>query len=127
VPGYLENQDALKIRGIDEVLVYCVNDGAVMNAWGKDQGIEGSMVTFLGDPSGEFTNAVDMVMDHPGPMSVLGNKRCKRFAMYIEDGVVKIWNVSEGPNDPAGDEDPSSSLAENMIRAIDELKSEKDL
>ena len=29
VPGYLENQEALKAAGIDEVLVYCVNDPAV--------------------------------------------------------------------------------------------------
>ena len=35
---------------IDEVLVYCVNDGAVMDAWGESQGIEGSMITFLGRP-----------------------------------------------------------------------------
>jgi hypothetical protein len=30
--------------------VFCVNDGAVMQAWAKDQGIEGSNITFLGDP-----------------------------------------------------------------------------
>ena len=29
VPGYLENQEALKEAGIDEVIVYCVNDPAV--------------------------------------------------------------------------------------------------
>lgn len=52
VPGYLEAQKALKAAGIDEVLVYCVNDGAVMDAWAKDQGTEGSMVTLLGDTQG---------------------------------------------------------------------------
>jgi hypothetical protein len=30
------------------------------------------------------------VLDHPGPMGVLGYKRCKRFALYIVDGVVKV-------------------------------------
>jgi peroxiredoxin len=30
VPGYLETQDAFKAAGIDEVMVYCVNDAAVM-------------------------------------------------------------------------------------------------
>ena len=29
VPGYLENQEALKEAGVDEVIVYCVNDPAV--------------------------------------------------------------------------------------------------
>jgi hypothetical protein len=45
----LEAQKALKAAGVDEVLVYCVNDGAVMGAWAKNQGVEGSMITFLGD------------------------------------------------------------------------------
>ena len=33
IPGYLAAQDALKAQGIDEIVVYCVNDGAVMTAW----------------------------------------------------------------------------------------------
>mmetsp|Transcript_14563 Transcript_14563/g.17333 ORF Transcript_14563/g.17333 Transcript_14563/m.17333 type:complete len:100 (-) Transcript_14563:35-334(-) len=96
-----------------------------MGAWAKDQGIEGSMMTMLADPGLEFTSAIDMVMDHPGPVGVLGNKRCKRFSMYLDDGVVKIWNVSEGPDDPAGDNDPSASLVENMIKQLDELNADK--
>jgi peroxiredoxin len=52
VPGYLKNQDALKEAGIDAVVVYSVNDGAVMNAWANDQGIQGSNLIFFGDPTG---------------------------------------------------------------------------
>jgi 2-Cys peroxiredoxin 5 len=74
-------QDALKAKGIDEVLVYCVNDGAVMSGWAKDQGVEGTMITFLGDTRSELTRALGMVLDDPGPMGVLGNPRCKRFCM----------------------------------------------
>jgi len=127
VPGYLEAQDALKIRGIDEVIVYCVNDGAVMDAWAADQKIEGSLITFLGDPSRALTDALGMVLDHPGPMGVLGYKRCKRFAVYLEDGVARVVRVSEGPDDPAGDEDPSATTAEAMIAAIDALGQAKEL
>jgi peroxiredoxin len=39
-------------------------------------------------------------MTHPGPASVLGPGRCKRFAMHVVDGVIKAVNVSEGPDDP---------------------------
>lgn len=28
VPGYLAKLDAMKEMGIDEILIYCVNDGA---------------------------------------------------------------------------------------------------
>ncbi|KAJ1623965.1 hypothetical protein T492DRAFT_845085 [Pavlovales sp. CCMP2436] len=118
VPGYLAAQSALKAKGIDEVLVYCVNDGAVMGAWSKDQGVDGSMITFLADTRCEFTKAMNLVLDHPGPMSVLGTPRCKRFALYAVDGVIKVLNVSEGPDDPAGDTDPSASCVEAMLKLI---------
>jgi len=49
VPGYLEAVDALKALGIDEVIIFCVNDGAVMQAWARDQGVEGSdLLTMMG-------------------------------------------------------------------------------
>ena len=47
-------------------------------------------------------------MDHPGPVGKLGPNRCKRHSMYV-DGVVKVIALSEAPDDPAGDDDPSNS------------------
>lgn len=98
-----------------------MNDGAVMKAWAADQKIEGSNITFLADTRCEMTKALGVVMDHPGPMEVLGNLRCKRFSMYIEDGEIKIINISEGPNDPAGDSDPSKSCIDAMLMCIEDL------
>ena len=51
VPGYLAAQDKLKEKGIDEIIVLCINDGAVMDAWAKDQGVglDGEGVGALGD------------------------------------------------------------------------------
>lgn len=72
VPGYLEAQAKLKQRGVDEVLVYCVNDGAVMGAWAKDQGTEGSMLTMLGDPSRALTDALGMVRRVGRPRQSVG-------------------------------------------------------
>lgn len=110
VPDYLAKQAELKAKGIDEVLVYCVNDGAVMKAWAKDQGVNGSMITFLADTRGEFTEAIGMFMDHPGPKEDLGSPRCKRFVLVCQNGVVKNVEVSEGPDDPAGDNDPKGPI-----------------
>lgn len=42
----------------------------------------------------------DLELTHPGPVSVLGPGRCKRFAMHVVDGEIKAINVSEGPDDP---------------------------
>jgi len=89
-----------------------------MQAWGEDQKIKDTMVTFVADPAAELTKALDMEMTHPGPPSVGIVGRCKRFALHAVDGVVKTVAVSEGPDDPAGDDDPSASLAEGMLEAI---------
>lgn len=118
VPGYIENQEALKAVGIEEVIVYCVNDPAVMQAWGKDQKIEDTFVTFFADPAATLTKALDMEMTDPGPPSVGIIGRCKRFALHVDDEEIKATIVSEGPGDPAGDDDPSQSLAENMIEVV---------
>lgn len=118
VPTYLEKQDALKEAGIDEVLVYCVNDAAVMGAWGKDLGIDGTMVSFLADPTSELTKALDMELTADGPFAVLGPGRCKRFAVYFDDGVAKAVEVSETADDPTGDGDPSASMPDNMLSKV---------
>ena len=88
----------MKSAGIDEVLVMCVNDAAVMGAWAKDQKIEGSNISFIADPNSLVTEALGMELTAPGPCAKLGPKRCKRFAMYVDDGVVKVINVSEAPD-----------------------------
>ena len=89
-----------------------------VQAWGKDQGIEGSMITFVADPAAELTKALGMEMTHAGPPSVGIIGRCKRFAIHSVNGIIKTVRVSEGEDDPAGDADPSLTLAEGMLEAI---------
>jgi 2-Cys peroxiredoxin 5 len=110
VPGYLAKQAELKEKGVAEVLVYCVNDGAVMKAWAKDQKVEGSIIRFLADTRCQFTRKIGMSMLHPGPKGALGNIRCKRFVLVVDDGEVKNVEVSEGPDDPAGDNEPDGDI-----------------
>jgi len=100
----------LKAAGIDEVLVYCVNDGAVMAGWAEDQGISGSIVSFLADTRAELTKALGVELTHEGPMHALGNLRCKRFAAIVDDGTITHLNVSEAEGDPAGDNDPEGPV-----------------
>merc|ERR1711937_793255 len=100
--------------------VEAIKDGAVMNAWADSQGVgrdgEGSMVNFLADTGGALTDALDMRMNHPGPQAKFKQGRTKRFTALVVDGVVKILNVAEGPDDPAGDDNPANSLAEKMLK-----------
>jgi peroxiredoxin len=110
VPGYLSKVAELKEKGIDEVIVYCVNDGAVMKAWALEQRVEGSIIRFLADTRCQFTRKIGMSMLHPGPKGALGNIRCKRFVLVVDDGEVKNVEVSEGPDDPAGDNEPEGPI-----------------
>lgn len=112
--------DDLKAAGIDEVLVYCVNDPAVMQAWSMDLKTGPSFITLMGDPAGDFTEALDLQMTHPGPPSVGIIGRSKRFALLVEDGKVIHVAVSEGEDDPAGDADPSASCAPALLEVAKE-------
>ena len=103
------------------VYIFCVNDGAVMTAWKKDQGLGGSeMIEMVGDTQGELTAALNLTITHPGPKRVLGGAgpRCKRSAMFVDSGVIKVVSIAEAPDDPAGDDKPEVSCIENMLTLI---------
>ena len=85
VPSYLQNAEALKAAGVDEIWCLAVNDPFVMAAWAKDQGT-GDKVMMLGDGNGEFTEAMGLVLD--ATRNGLG-RRSQRYAMVVEDGVIK--------------------------------------
>jgi peroxiredoxin len=89
-----------------------------MQGWAQDQKSEGTIVTMMGDPSREFTEACGMEMTHPGPPEVGIIDRCKRWAMYCENNVVKYVAVAEADDDPAGDDNPTVTLAPAILDAI---------
>lgn len=89
-----------------------------MNAWARDQGVEGSILKLVGDPRSVLTTALDLTLDHPGPMSVLGNPRCKRFSMLVNNCIVTTLNVAAADDDPAGDERPEISMVDKMLEDL---------
>ena len=92
VPGYLEQAEALRAAGVDEVWCVSVNDAFVMGAWGRELKSAGK-VRMMSDGSATFTNAVGLTLD----LSARGmGLRSQRYSMLAVDGVVKTLNV-EGP------------------------------
>lgn len=91
LPGYIRDADAIKARGVDEIICMAVNDPFVMQHWGEIAGAEGK-VTMLPDGNGELTRAMDLGMDASG--AGLGF-RSRRFVMTIEDGVVTDLYVED--------------------------------
>ena len=90
LPGFVVHVDAIKAKGVDTVACMSVNDVFVMDAWDKAANAEHLMM--LADGNGDFTKALDLVLD----ASVYGmGARSKRFAMIVDDGVVSLLNVDE--------------------------------
>ncbi len=93
LPGYIQNAGKIRAKGIDAIAVTGVNDAFVMRAWSHASGGEG-VIEFLSDGNGDFAKAVDLTMD--GTARGFG-LRSKRYAMLVEDGVVKSLAVEDAP------------------------------
>lgn len=111
-------------------MIYCVNDGAVMEAWAESQkvptNLDDGILHLFADPYGQVTSSLGMELTHSGPFSIGLVNRSKRFALYIVDGIVKIVRIAERDDDPAGDDFPDVTLADDMIEAIQQLNSGKE-
>ncbi len=93
LPGFIDNLDALRARGVDTVAVIATNDHHVMGAWAKASGGEGKIV-FLADGNADYARKLGLDMD----MSAGGmGTRFRRFSMLVKDGVVKELNIEETP------------------------------
>jgi glutaredoxin/glutathione-dependent peroxiredoxin len=89
VPGYVEQADALKAAGVDEIWCISVNDAFVMGAWGREQKT-GGKVRMMADGSGDFTRATGLTLD----LSASGmGLRSQRYSMLVVDGVVRTLNI----------------------------------
>jgi glutaredoxin/glutathione-dependent peroxiredoxin len=89
VPGYLQNYEALRAKGVDEIWCIATNDGFVMAAWGRELDALGK-IRFLGDGSAELTKKLGLELD----LSAKGmGLRLRRCSLLVEDGVVKQVNV----------------------------------
>jgi len=110
LPRYNELAPALRAAGVDEIVCLSVNDGFVMEAWGREQRAEN--VTLLPDGNGAFTRGVGMLVDK----SDLGfGPRSWRYSMLVEDGVVtKMFVEPEKEGDPF-----EVSDADTMLRYLD--------
>lgn len=107
LPGYIENVDALKAKGVDEVACLAVNDAFVMGAWARDQGVDGRLL-MLADGSGAFTKALGLELD----LTARGlGIRAQRFVLVAEDGRVTHLAVEE----PGGFD---VSKAESVLAAL---------
>jgi len=93
LPGFLDHLNDFKGHGVDTVACIAMNDIFVLDAWAKSTGAEGKIL-FLADGNGDFTKAMGLEFD----ASAVGlGERSKRYAMLVDDGVVKVLNIEDAP------------------------------
>ncbi len=94
VPGYLQNMDALRAKGVDTIACVAVNDPFVMEAWRKELGVD-DRILMLADGAGVMTKAMGLELD----LTARGlGIRSQRYAMVVRDGKVEHLAV-EKPGD----------------------------
>ncbi|SIS66276.1 peroxiredoxin [Neptunomonas antarctica] len=87
LPGFVVLADEIKAKGVDMIACISVNDAFVMRAWGEQQNAEA--ITMIADGAGAFTKALGLEME----TGDFGGMRSQRYAMIIDNGVVKQLNV----------------------------------
>lgn len=93
LPGFIEHADAIRDKGVDDIVVLAANDAFVMDAWVGVSG-GGGKITPLSDPEAGFSQAIGMEID----MSARGlGMRSQRYTMIVDDGVVSTMNSGDHP------------------------------
>ena len=108
LPGYVNNSEKYKQKGVDQIICMSVNDPFVMNAWGKENNV-GDKIIMVGDPFLNFTKAIGAEVDKSG--RGLGI-RSNRYTMLVDN--LKVIKIQE-------EQDTSSceiSAAENFLELV---------
>ena len=108
LPGYVNNIEKYKQKGVDQIICMSVNDPFVMNAWGNENNV-GDKIIMVGDPFLNFTKAIGAEVDKSG--RGLGI-RSNRYTMLVDN--LKVIKIQE-------EKDTGSceiSAAENFLELV---------
>ena len=85
LPGYINNIEQAKKKGITKIICVSVNDPFVMKAWGEAHNVE-DKILMAGDPFCKFIKEIGADVDKSA--KGLGI-RSSRFTMLVENGFIK--------------------------------------
>ena len=108
LPGYVNNFQEARKKGVTKIICISVNDPFVMKAWGEEHNVE-NKILMVGDPFCKFIKEIGAEIDKSEKGLGL---RSSRFAMLLENGVVK--KLQEERDTASCD----ISAAENFLKEI---------
>ena len=91
MPGFLEQLETIKAKGVDTIACTSVNDVHVMAAWAKQSGAEGRIM-MLADGNGTFAKACGL--DKNLEVAGMGH-RSSRYSMIVDNSIVTALNVED--------------------------------
>ena len=113
LPDYEKMYNEFIEAGVDDVYCISVNDAFVMNAWGKQQGIE--KVKMIPDGSGEFTRQMGMLVKKDN----LGfGMRSWRYAAIFDSGNILQFFPEAAREDNCPSDPYSISKPQHMIKEV---------
>ena len=113
LPDFEKLYDQFKEAGIDDIYCLSVNDAFVMNAWGKQQGVNN--VKLIPDGSGEFSRKMGMLVEKNN----LGfGLRSWRYAAIVKDGAIEAWFEEPGYSDNCETDPYQLSSPQNLLEFL---------
>ena len=113
LPGFVTHADAIRAKGVDDIICVSVNDAHVMEAWGREQHV-GDKIRLVADGNGDLARALGHYFD--GSMIGFG-LRYQRFAAIVDNGTVTRIDVEDGPTFDVSSE--SSRYSPRLARKLD--------
>ena len=108
LPGYVQNYNEVKKKGVTKIICVSVNDPNVMKAWGEIQKVE-DKIFMAADPYCEFTKSIGADIDR---FDRGQGTRSARYTMLVENNIATKIKAEE---DTATCE---MSAAENFLDSI---------
>ena len=91
LPGYVNNFEAAKKKGITKIICVSVNDPNVMKAWGDSQKVE-NKIFMAADPYCEFTKSIGADIDR---FDKGQGMRSTRYTMHVDNNIVTTIKAEE--------------------------------
>lgn len=93
-PSFTRNAEALRGKGVDEIICLSVNDPFALSAWGQQLGGMDAGITMLADAESTLTGALGMAFSAPAVGLIA---RSLRYAIVVEDGTITHVGADPGP------------------------------
>ena len=90
LPGFIQNADKIKDKGVDEIICFATNDIFTMTAWEEISG-SNRKIKFLSDSKAKFDESLGT--DYPDTFGT--SIKTKRCSLLVKDKIIEQFFVED--------------------------------